>query len=72
MLNVKVPGGMEMDKHPGIRIDKIPIEGGPGLIFAVGILVISLMATPFTRAFFLLSILGGALGAVILYLWHKR
>ena len=40
-----------MDKHPGIRIDKIPIEGGPGLIFALGILVISLMATRGSQLF---------------------
>jgi len=60
-----------MDKHPGIRIDKIPIEGGAGLIFPLGILALSIIGTSFTRGFFLLSIMGGALGAVILYLWRK-
>ena len=72
MINVKVLGGVEMDKHPGIRIDKIPIEGGAGLIFVAGILLISLIATPFTRSFFLISIIGGVIGAVILCLWRKR
>ena len=61
-----------MDKHPGIRIDKIPIKGGAGLLFVAGILMISLIATPFTRGFFLISIMGGALGATVLYLWRKR
>jgi hypothetical protein len=61
-----------MNKHPGIRIDKIPIEGGAGLLFVAGILMISLIATPFTRWFFLISIMGGAIGATVLYLWRKR
>jgi hypothetical protein len=61
-----------MDKHPGIRIDKIPIKGGAGLLFVAGILMISLIATPFTRWFFLISLMGGALGATVLYFWRKR
>jgi hypothetical protein len=61
-----------MDKHPGIRIDKIPIEGGAGLLFVAGILMICLIATPFTRWFFLISIMRGALGATVLYFWRKR
>jgi len=61
-----------MDKHPGIRIDKIPIEGGAGLLFVAGILMISLIATPFTRWFLLISIMGGTFGATVLYHWRKR
>ena len=61
-----------MEKHPGIRIDKIPVRGWVGLFFVLGILTISIIATPITRWFFLISIAGGLILAAILYLWRKR
>ena len=60
-----------MDKHPGIRIDKIPVEGWTGLVFVVGIIGIALLGHPAMRALVLISLVGGAIGAIFLYLWHK-
>jgi hypothetical protein len=50
-----------MKLHPGIRIDRIPVKGGPGVIFAIGVLVILLVGVPETRLF-----LVGAFGLGIL------
>jgi len=60
-----------MEKHQGIRIDKIPVEGGAGLVFVLGILLIGLIAQPAIRSLALLAIGGGLVGAVGLRLWHK-
>lgn len=60
-----------MEKHPGIRIDKIPVEGWGGVIFVLGILAIGLIAHPAVRSLMLISIIGGAFGALVLHLWHK-
>jgi hypothetical protein len=48
--------------HAGIRIDHIPAEEGGGLIFALGMMLISLIAFPA-----LLPVVGAALvGGVVL------
>lgn len=60
-----------MEKHPGIRIDKIPVEGWAGLVFVVGILGIGLVAHSAIRSLMLISVLGGAIGALGLHLWRK-
>jgi len=52
--------------HPGIRIDKISVEGGAGLLFTIGILALFLVGLPATRWFLALSLtLGGIIGAVL-------
>jgi hypothetical protein len=61
-----------MEKHSGIRIDKIPVEGWAGLIFVAGILAISFVGHPTTRWFLLISFVSGVIGGGILYLWRKR
>ena len=61
-----------MEKHPGIRIDKIPVQGWIGLVLVVGILTISIIATPMTRWFVLISIAGGLILAAVLYFWRRR
>ena len=53
--------------HPGIRIDSIPVAGGGGLIFAVGMTAVSLLAVPALRPVFGLCLLGGLLLAPILH-----
>jgi hypothetical protein len=60
-----------MNKHPGIRIDRIPVEGLGGFIFTTGVLAILLVGIPALRVFTLICLAGGAIGTVLLYLWHK-
>lgn len=55
-----------MKKHPGIRIHSIPAEGGPGLLFAVGALVIFLAGVPVTRLVLAVGLVGGLAIAAIL------
>lgn len=57
-----------MRVHPGIRIHRIPAEGGGGLIVAVGVPVLVLVALPS-----LLPVVGAALlgGVVLAYLLHR-
>jgi hypothetical protein len=53
--------------HPGIQISRIPVEGGGGLIFAVGMMLIVILAIPAVRPLALLAILGGVLFAPVLH-----
>ncbi len=59
-------------KHPGIRIDKIIVYGGPGLVFAAGVVAIFLLGLPQLRALALVSLVGGAAVAGWLYFWHNQ
>ncbi len=61
-----------MEKHPGIRIDKISFKGAPGLIAGLAILVAFLVGIPPLREFLLISVLVGAIVSLMLYIWHKR
>jgi hypothetical protein len=56
-----------MRVHPGIQISRISVEGGGGLIFAIGMVSIVLLAMPALRPLALLSILGGVLLAPVLH-----
>ena len=60
-----------MEKHPGIRIDRIPVEGLAGFIFMVGVIALILTGLPSLRLAALICVTGGAVGAVVLSLWHK-
>jgi hypothetical protein len=60
-----------MERHPGIRIDQIPVEGAAGLIFVVGILLIGYFGLPAYRWYFLSFLVVGALGGVALHLWRE-
>jgi hypothetical protein len=53
--------------HPGIQISRIPVEGGGGLIFAIGMVLIVVLAMPAVRPLALLSILGGVILAPVLH-----
>ena len=61
-----------MKLHPGIRIHNIPVRGGPGLIFALGVLAILLLGVPETREFLVLGVAGGLVVAVALHWWRNR
>jgi hypothetical protein len=60
-----------MRKHPGIKVDRIPVTGGPGLIFAIGLVAIFLIEIPITRLVLALGLVGGLIFAVILR-WTDR
>jgi len=57
--------------HPGIRIDKISVEGGAGLLFTIGVLALFLVGLPVTRWFLALSLLLGVVIGVILRLTSR-
>ena len=58
--------------HPGIRIDRIPVEGWVGLLWATVILVRTIIVVPDARWFFLASLPDGALVAAALHYWRAR
>jgi hypothetical protein len=47
-----------MKTHPGIRIDKIPVEGGVGLLWGSVIVIRALIDVSDARWFFLASLPG--------------
>ena len=53
-------------------MDKIPVEGNPGLIFTLGMMFIFLSSLPQVRCFFVLAIPPGILIGMVLYLIHRR
>jgi len=55
-----------MKLHPGIHIDRIPVEGSVGAIFAVGTATILLIGLPEVRIFFLVAAAGGLAAAALL------
>jgi len=57
--------------HAGIRIDRIPAEEGGGLIFAVGLAAIVLMAFPALRPIAGAALVGGIALAPILHRLHR-
>jgi hypothetical protein len=57
--------------HPGIRIDSIPAAGGGGLIFAIGMAALVLVAMPGLRPVALLCLAGGAVLAPVLHRLYR-
>lgn len=53
--------------HPGIRIDEIHVEGGGGLIFAGGMIVLLMIAIPAFIPLIAAMTLGGVLLAPVLH-----
>ena len=58
-------------RHPGIRIDKISVAGGVGLVFTVGVMLMFLISLPEARWFFVLTLPAGLLVGLVLYLLHR-
>jgi hypothetical protein len=61
-----------MDPHRGILVHRIPAEGLGGLIFAAGMVALTLAAAPELRALALLSAVAGVLAAPLLYRLHRH
>jgi len=59
-----------MDANPQSE-PRSHFRGAAGLLVAVGVVVILLIALPAYRWFFLISVGIGIVVAAILYLWHK-
>jgi len=57
--------------HPGIRINRIPAEGGGGLIFAIGTVVVFLIGFPALRPVAAAALLGGLVLAPILHRLYR-
>jgi hypothetical protein len=57
--------------HAGIRIDRIPAEGGGGIIFALGIMVLFLIGVPVMRPVVALAALLGLLLAPVLHRLYR-
>jgi hypothetical protein len=57
--------------HAGIRIDRIPAEGAGGLIFALGSVLIFLMAFPALRPIAAAAAVGGLLLAPLLHRLYR-
>jgi hypothetical protein len=57
--------------HAGIRIDRIPAEEGGGLIFAVGLPAVFLMAFPVLLPVAGAAILGGIAFAPVLHRLYR-
>jgi hypothetical protein len=59
-----------MQMHPGIRIDRIPAEEGGGLIFALGMVGVVLVAMPAFWPVALGCLAGGTVLALVLHRLH--
>ncbi len=70
-MDVQRFGTPVMEHHPGIRIDSIPAEGGGGLIFALGMVVVLLLAIPALLPVVGLCAVGGILLAPVLHRLHS-
>ncbi len=62
-----------MDRHPGIRIDRIPVTWTvSGLLFVVATLFVFLVGVPVLRYFLLIGLVGGALVGLLRYRLLRR
>ncbi len=62
-----------MDRHPGIRIEKIPVTATvAGLIFVAGTLYVFLIGVPVLRVLFLIGLPVGLLAGALVYLARRR
>jgi len=66
------PRTNEVRYHRGIRIDRIPVEGAIGLLFAFATVFIFGVGIPAVRELFVITGILGILGSGILLFWHKR
>jgi hypothetical protein len=57
--------------HAGIRIDRIPAEGGGGVIFALGIVALFLIGVPVMRPVVALAVVCGVLLAPVLHRLYR-
>jgi hypothetical protein len=56
-----------VNTHAGIRIDHIPVEGAGGLIFAIGMMALTIMAVPAITPLALACLVGGLIFAPLFH-----
>lgn len=61
-----------MQSHRGILVQRIPAEGAGGLIFALGMVVLTLIAAPELRALAAFCAVAGVLSAPLIYRLHHH
>ncbi len=61
-----------MQSHRGILVQRIPAEGLGGLIFALGMVALTLLAAPELRPLAAVCALGGVLSAPLIYRLHHH
>lgn len=61
-----------MDTHRGILVHRIPAEGFGGLIFALGMASVTLVAAPALLPLAAFTLLAGALAAPLIYRLHRH
>lgn len=61
-----------MEPHRGILVHRIPVEGLGGLLFALGMASVTIMAMPGLRPLALLSIAAGVLAAPLVHRLHSH
>ncbi len=62
-----------VDRHPGIRIEKIPVSSTiGGVVFVGGTLYIFLVGVPVLRLFFLIGLPMGLLVGTLIYFARRR
>jgi hypothetical protein len=61
-----------MEPHRGILVHRIPAEGVGGLIFALGMVAVTLVAVPALRPLVVLSLVAGMLFAPLAHRLHSH
>jgi hypothetical protein len=56
-----------VNPHSGIRIDHIPVEGTGGLIFAVGMMALTVLAVPSIWPLIAFCLVGGVVFAPLFH-----
>ena len=59
------------ESHPGIRMHKIPVKGGAGLLFAVGVMIMILWRLPEARWFLIAAVPVGIIIGAVLYFTRR-
>ncbi len=58
--------------HPGILINRIPVDGFAGFLFTVAVLLTFLIGIPAFQEFFVVALVAGAGWAGMLYYWRNQ
>lgn len=61
-----------METHRGILVQRIPAEGFGGLIFALGMVALTLVAVPALRPLAAFSVVAGLLFAPLVHRLHSH
>ncbi|MBI2955819.1 MAG: hypothetical protein HYY26_00770 [Acidobacteria bacterium] len=59
-------------KYLWIDWSRLPVHGGPGLIFAIGIMVLAALAFPVILKLMIPAAIAGAAGGLIVNWWRNR